>query len=254
MNLFKLTAACGVALCMLQPAAFAQTKNELKKQVTDLEAQAATLRNDVITLENENDKLSSENRNYLERMNILNSQVTQMQRDYDALNQNYKLLESENQQLKASSGASTWGGTSGSSGSGSWGSPGTSTGSTQPPATGSSGYLPYPQDNRKCAYYQDKLEPNQTYTELYNKLESSGWGIQVFASSNLCQAAEKAEAFKQEHKLYKTYLRCKSVGGRTFYAVVYGSLKDEAQAKTYLTNFKKIAKAPWGTGPFLVQH
>jgi len=111
-----------------------------------------------------------------------------------------------------------------------------------------------PNDTRRCAVLQGTLESGYSYTERFTRLNSYGWGIQVYAYYNLCQASEKAEEFKKYYKMYRTYIHVKEVNGRKMYAVVYGSLKDYDQAKIYCDNFKKIVKDPEAKGAFLIQH
>ena len=44
------------------------------------------------------------------------------------------------------------------------------------------------------------------------------------------------------------------MNGKKIYSVVYGSLKDEAQARTYTELFKKNARVKERSSAFMVQH
>ncbi len=217
----------------------AQTKRQLREENAQLKDQNARLTQEVDQLEQTNDRLMQENQSFVQQNRTLRDQVIEIQRENTTLTTDLQQAESEAEKLQARLDALAT-------------SP--STGGT----TGGGGIIggntPDPNDTRKCAYYQNRLKANTTYTELYNELHSEGWGIQVFSSGSLCQAAEKAEEFKKSYKLYNTYLRCKEVNGRYVYAVIYGSLKDHGQAKTYLANFKRVALSQWGGSAFLVQH
>jgi len=111
-----------------------------------------------------------------------------------------------------------------------------------------------PNDKRPCAVNQAKLAANQSYFLTLNKLNTKGWGIQIYSYSTLCMALEKAQEFSKQYKMYNTYIRVKEVDGRRVFSVIYGSLKDEASARSYCENFRKIAKDNEGQNAFIVQH
>ncbi|MCS6832645.1 MAG: SPOR domain-containing protein [Flammeovirgaceae bacterium] len=114
---------------------------------------------------------------------------------------------------------------------------------------------PDPHDKRPCARMQHSLKAGSYFPETLSRLNSKGWGIQVYSFSSLCQAVEKAKEFSQYYHMYKTYIRVKDVGdGKKTYSVVYGTLKDEQQARIYLENFKRIAQDKEGQNAFLVNH
>lgn len=210
----------------------AQSRKKLKEEVAKLQQEIVRLTQDLTTAESQVDQLRQENQRYAEQNAAMSSQVTQLQQDNLALSQQYQQVLKD---YEASQG-------------GVGGTDMINTGSsTAPPVGGVAG------DSRKCAYYQNKLTPNTSYTEYFNVLQSDGFGIQVFSTKSLCQAAEYAEKFKKDFKMYKTYLRCKQIGGNQMYAVVYGSLKDKAQANTYLRNLKKKYTSKF-KGSFVVQH
>lgn len=232
-----------IVALMAAPNLQAQSKKTLRETVSQLETEVQTLTQENNQMDIVNERLRQENQAYVEQNSTMRSQVGQLQRENDALRADNESLVGENENLKNRVNALT--AIPGS---------GTSTGGfpTTGGTTGTGGTID-PNDTRKCAHYQGRLNPGISYTENYTVLESDGWGLQVYASSNLCQAAEKAETFKAQYKLYKTYIRCKEVNGAYIYAVVYGSLREHDQATTYLNNFRKISGS-WGANAFLVQH
>jgi uncharacterized phage infection (PIP) family protein YhgE len=214
----------------------AQSRKKLKEEVAKLQQEIVRLTQDLTTAEAQTEQLRQENQRYAEQNAAMSSQVTQLQQDNLALSQQYQQVVTDYEALQ------------GATGTGAGTMPGTSVGgSTAPPVGGAAG------DSRKCAYYQNKLTPNTSYTEYFNVLQSDGFGIQVFSTKSLCQAAEYAEKFKKDFKMYKTYIRCKQIGGSQMYAVVYGSLKDKGQANTYLRNLKNKYSSKF-KGSFVVQH
>jgi len=226
-----------IVALMAAPQLHAQSKKKMRETISQLETEVQTLTQENNQLDAVSERLREENQAYVEQNGTLRSQVGQLQRENDALRGDNENLISENEGLKARVDAlanSPIGGTGGTTGGG---------GNTAID----------PNDTRKCAHNQGRLSPGVSYTENYTAINSDGWGLQVYASSNLCQAAEKAEEFKSKYRLYKTYIRCKEVNGNFIYAVVYGSLREREQAKTYMNNFKKISGS-WGANAFLVQH
>ncbi|MEZ4686019.1 MAG: SPOR domain-containing protein [Bacteroidia bacterium] len=218
----------------------AQSRKALKEEVAKLQQEIVRLTQDLTTAEAQVDQLQQENQRYAEQNAAMSTQVTQLQQDNLALSQQYQQVLKDYESLQGGSGTGTFPGTSGGTG--------TSAGTTAPPTSGTAS-----DDSRKCAYYQNKLTPNTSYTEYFNVLQSDGFGIQVFSSKSLCQAAEYAETFKKDFQLYKTYIRCKQIGGGQMYAVIYGSLKDKQQTQTYLNNLKQKYSSKF-KGSFVVQH
>ncbi|MEM6260980.1 MAG: SPOR domain-containing protein [Bacteroidota bacterium] len=225
-----LTAFCFCTFGSLQ----AQSKKKLKEEVQQLTEENRRLDAENSQLERQTSALVEENRRFIEQNTQLRSQVTQLQRDFDDVSTRYTALSAEHDALKGSMA------------------------STNPYGTGStrdnSTYAPDPTDTRDCARKQGTLRPNTSYTERFNPLNSQGWGLQIYAFRNLCQAVEKAAEFRKQYKLYKTYIRVKEVNGTRIYAVIYGSLREKDQAETYKNNFRKIAKDEGGKNAFLVQH
>lgn len=218
----------------------AQTKRELKDENAKLKQEVTRLNQDVIAAEARSQTLAESNKRYQEQNAAMNAQVVQLQQDNLALNKQYQDLLRDYEAMKASTGMN---GNNPSAGNFPGG--GIPVGPSGVPAPGN--------DNRKCAYYQGKLTANTSYTAFFNELQSDGYGLQVFSSKSLCQASEYAEKFKKDFSMYKTYLRCKQVGNSQMYAVVYGSLRDRAQASTYLSNLKKKYNRQF-KGSFVVQH
>ena len=218
----------------------AQSRKKLKEEVAKLQQEIVRLTQDLTTAEAQVEQLQQENQRYAEQNAAMSTQVTQLQQDNLALSQQYQQVLKDYEALQGATGTGTFptGGT------------GTGTATTTPPGTGTGSAAG---DSRKCAYYQNKLTPNTSYTEYFNVLQSDGFGIQVFSSKSLCQTAEYAETFKKDFKLYKTYIRCKQIGGSQMYAVIYGSLKDKGQTQTYLNNLKKKYSSKF-RGSFVVQH
>jgi cell division protein FtsB len=244
MNSVKNVLICLLIALFSFSTAYGQSKKKLREQIADLETEVATLTQENIQMEQVNERLRQENQAYVEQNSTLRSQVGQLQRENDALRVDNQALETENETLEQRVEALAGGPIS---------TGGIGTGTTTGGTTGG-GLVSDPNDTRKCAYFQGRLTPGVSYTETYEAISNDGWGIQVYASSNLCQAAEKAESFKKNYRLYKTYVRCKQVGSGYVYAVIYGTLKYEDQAKTYLRNFKKLPNNQWGANAFLVQH
>ncbi|MFK7970596.1 MAG: hypothetical protein AB8F95_09520 [Bacteroidia bacterium] len=214
----------------------AQSRKKLKEEIAKLQQENVRLSQDLTTAEAAVEQLQQENQRYAEQNAAMSAQVTQLQQDNLALSQQYQTVLKDCQNAPGAGTGATAGGGS----------------ATAPPTGG--GVAPSG-DSRKCAYYQNKLTPNTSYTEYFNVLQSSGYGIQVFSSKSLCQAAEFAEKFKKNYNYngYKTYLRCKQVGGAQMYAVVYASLREKSQASTYLRNLKSKDRKTFG-GSFIVQH
>lgn len=227
-----------IVALMAAPTLQAQSKKTLRETVSQLETEVQTLTQENNQMDLVNERLRQENQAYVGQNSTMRSQVGQLQRENDAMRTDNEALVGENENLRSRVEVLTT----------IPGGGGTTTGGF--PTTGGT---VDPNDTRKCAHYQGKLSPGVSYTENYTVLNSDGWGLQVYASSNLCQAGEKAETFKAKYRLYKTYIRCKEVNGTYIYAVIYGSLREREQAKTYLNNFKKIS-GNWGATAFLVQH
>ncbi len=241
MRTIQKIAVFSIIVLMAMPALQAQSKKTLRETVSQLETEVQTLTQENNQMDLVNTRLREENQAYVEQNSTLRSQVGQLQRENDALRTDNGSLVQENEKLKnrVDALASLPGG-------------GTTANTGGFPTTGD-GTAIDPNDTRKCAHFQGRLSPNVSYTEDYTILNSEGWGLQVYASRSLCQAAEKAEEFKGKYSLYKTYIRCKEVNGTYLYAVIYGSLREQDQARTYLNNFKKISGS-WGANAFLVQH
>lgn len=228
------------------PSAFAQSKKELKEEVVRLTGELTTSKRENDALDTRNKELQQENQKATTKLASLESEnaalkeeVASKDKAYQLLNSNYSALQTQSAATAATGGGSGKGGSA---------------------AAGASGKTPKelakvdPNDTRKCARNQGKLLPGFSYTEDFARLNSRGYGLQVYSYYNLCQATEKADEFKKQYTMYKTYIHVKEVDGVMTYAVVYGSLKDYETAKNYGENFRKIAKNPIEQGAFVVQH
>jgi len=211
----------------------AQSKKALREENTLLQTQVQTLQRQTQTL-------SVENRNLQQKNQLISKAVDRLRQDSSAMAMEYKLLSDDFVALQNSSTANTSGGNK--------------NGSSNAFAVGGTS-APDPNDSRPCARKQSQLSAGYSYfINTLGKLNSDGWGVQVYSFDNLCTAVERAEEFSSYYRMYKTYIRVKQVNGQTRYSVVYGSLRDEAQARTYCENFRKIAKDEEGRNAFIVQH
>lgn len=200
----------------------AQSKKKLREEIKELKAANTQLRNENRKLKYEKDQLEEEKKQIVDLTTFFEEEVYRLRKDsaqYHTAFEEVKLKKAEfEEQNKANV------------------------------------YKPDPNDNRPCARQQSSLAPGSYFRETLNPLASSGWGVQVFSFSSLCQAQEKAEEFSAKYHMWKTYIMVKEVNGQKVFSVVYGTLRDEQQARTYCENFKKVASGPEAANAFLVQH
>lgn len=222
----------GVLMLGLSPA-HAQSKKKLREENSLLKTQVQTLQRQTKTL-------AADNRNLQQKNQMVGKVVNRLRQDSAAMAMEYKLLSDDFVALQNSNTTSNAiGGTTG--------------GSTN--VFGGTTAAPDPNDTRACARKQGQLSAGSSYfINTLSKLNSDGWGVQVYSFGNLCQAVERAEEFSSYYRMYKTYIRVKEVNGQRRFSVIYGSLRDEAQARTYCENFRKIAKDEEGRNAFIVQH
>ena len=214
------------ALCVgfLNPIQ-AQTKKELKAENAQLKAANTVLQQRVQTLEKEKKQLllSSEN---------LKGSITRLRRDSAVASMDYKLLSDEYTNYKKEVIVAK---------------------EKIEEETGKT-FLD-PNDTRPCAIKQAQLEAGYSYEYgSLQKIRTKGYGVQVYSYSSLCNALEKAEDFTSYYRMYKTYIKVKIVNGQKVFSVVYGSLKDENQARTYTRLFKENARVKERSSAFMVQH
>jgi hypothetical protein len=209
-------------------AAFSQTKKQLETEITRLQEQIFALSQENMLLRQQRDQLTQQNETLSGGQVAMQAEISRLERRIAVMEQEYQDLADAYEKMKTGSLVSS-------------AAPG--------PITG-----PDRSESTTCSLLENQLTDNTSYTLDYSKLNSNGWGVQVYSFSSLCQAETKARAFSQKYKLYKTYIRVKRVNGRRIYSVVYGSLKDEAQARTYCNNFRKIAKDKEGKSAFVIQH
>jgi hypothetical protein len=226
---------------------FGQTKKALREEIAQLQAQVNQLNLDKTVLEQEKTAVVAANKSMNSENLALKSQVAGLQDDMEDCNQDYANLMADYQSLLAGGTVTTTPSTpkppATTGGSGSSVTPSTTTGAV----IGSSG-------GSTCASMENALLANNTYHLNYTLAPAGGWGVQIYSFSSLCQAEKKAREFAKDFTMYETYIKVKVAGGKKLFAVVYGSMPNKAQAQTYLTNFKKIAKDPAQKTAFLVQH
>lgn len=230
MKTLKIVSVCVLLSLVSFSGAFAQTKKQLKAEVERLREELFALNQDNLVLKHQRDELTTQNETYAGNQNALQTEINRLERRIGVMEQEYEDLADAYQDIredKLASGEGTGGGV----------------------ITG-----PDRSESRTCALLETQLTENTSYALDYTRLSSDGWGVQVYSFSTLCQAEEKAAVFSQKYKMYKTYIRVKQVNGRRIYSVVYGSLKDQQQARTYCNNFRKIAKDKAGKSAFIVQH
>jgi outer membrane murein-binding lipoprotein Lpp len=198
----------------------------------DLRTQNTMLRTTIGTLEAENSKLKTRTSQLESEVEVLKTDKARLaeelenaKKDNQALSADYEALAAEFEALKAKF-----------------------------EATGSSASSD-PNDRRPCRLLENKLATNSSYfVDSFNRLNTQGWGLQLYSFNNLCAAMEKAVEFRQYYRMWKTYITVKEINGKRMFTVVYGSMKDELQARTYLQNFRKIARDVEGKNAFLIQH
>lgn len=226
------------------PSLQAQSKSQLRKQVSQLQNDNAQMTKDNLLLKRRNDQLVKAYESLETDTKDMRGEMQGLQKDLDSIAWSHNQLKLAYEELKQQGG------------SGVAALPAYTSSPVAEPASTVVVFAdhPEPNDTRKCANLHYVLPPNTTYTLDYQELNSAGWGVQVYSFGTLCKAADKAAEFSAKYKLYKTYIRVKDVKGKRTFSVIYGSLKDHAQAKTYCQNFRKIAKDPSGKSAFLVQH
>ncbi len=208
--------------------ASAQRKKVLKEDIETLEVKnnELTLKNKTLTVENS--RLIKENKTYVEEIKRLRSDSVAVNTDYKILAdkfQDYKKDASMRAQLEKAANA-----------------------------TKTSASYVDPTDKRECAVKQNSLKVDQSYRINLNPIDYQGWGVQIYSYSTLCAAVEKATEFSKSYSSFNTYIRVKQVNGERVFAVIYGSLKDAQQARTYCENFRKNVPLPEAKNAFLVKH
>lgn len=211
----------------------AQSKKTLKAEIEQLKAANTVLQQKTQSLLEENKKLESQNA-------ALKAAADRLKRDSAVTALDYKLLNDDYKQFKAKVIAEKQKATDASNG-------GADDGSITDVVLGD--------NNNPCAIRQAQLEPGYSYdSDGLKRIRTQGYGVQVYSYSNLCNALEKASEFKSYYRMYKTYIAVKRVGNRKMFSVVYGSLKDEQQARTYTRLFKENGRVKERAGAFMVQH
>lgn len=207
----------------------AQSKKKLKAEIDQLKAANTVLQQKVKALEEEKQNLAAQSTS-------LKAEAVRLKRDSATSATDYKILSSEYTTFKEKVIAERQKtGTDGDDGS------------ITDVILGDS--------NKPCVQRQKKLEAGYSYdAKTLQRIPTKGYGVQVYSYSSLCNAEEKANEFMNYYRMYKTYIKVKMVGNSKVFSVVYGSLKDADQARTYTNLFKKNARVKERQGAFMVQH
>ena len=226
MKNLQLSALLMVLMCVaLSIQVQAQTKKQLKAENAQLKAANTVLQQRVQELEKEKKQMNVNNE-------IMKEHLLRLRRDSATASMDYQLLSAEYTKFKEDMAEKN---------------------KKVEEETGE-GFLDE-DDTRPCALKQAQLEAGFSYDAVsLSRVRTKGYGVQVYSYSNLCNALEKAEDFMKYYKMYKTYIKVKYVNGKKRYSVVYGSLKDEGQARTYTELFKKNARVKERASAFLVRH
>lgn len=236
MNFGKPTIWITALAFILAAPALAQSKKEMKEEIVRLKEQVTQLTTENENLDARNRQLQAESQKATGRVSALESENSALRQELSSKDQAYKLLSSNYEAVQQQAAA-------------------TQAAVEQKQQAKQQQIAVDPNDKRKCAHYQSKLQAGYSYNEDFVKLNSKGYGLQVYSYYNLCQASEKAEEFKKSYKMYNTYIHVKKdAEGNSLYCVVYGSLKDYDQARTYCENFRKVAPDPIAAGAFVIQH
>ncbi len=201
----------------------AQTKKKLKDEVKELKTANTQLRNENRKLKYEKEQADQEKKQIVDLTTFFENEVYRLRKDSAEYHAAYQAAVQKVTEQQAKKEENT--------------------------------YRADPNDSRVCAQKQASLKAGYSYfRDSFGRLNSKGWGVQVFTFSSLCQAQEKADEFAAKYHMWKTYIKVKEVNGEKVFAVVYGTLRDEQQARTYCENFKQIASGPEAKNAFLVQH
>ncbi|MGB0524162.1 MAG: hypothetical protein ACPGJS_14435 [Flammeovirgaceae bacterium] len=212
----------------------AQSKKKLKAENEQLKAANTVLQQKTQSLQSENKALENKN-------NKLKADITRMKRDSAVNAMDYKLLNDEYTDFKKKVIAERQKAADAAKGGG------VDDGSITDVVLGDS--------NNPCAIRQAQLEAGYSYdADGLRRIRTEGYGVQVYSYRNLCNAIEKADEFMSYYRMYKTYIRVKMIGNSKVFSVVYGSLKDEQQARTYMRLFKENARVKERDSAFLIQH
>lgn len=214
----------------------AQSKKKLKTENEQLKAANTVLQQKTKSLQEENKALSNRN-------TALKASMTKLKRDSAVAAMDYKLLSDEYKDFKKRAIEERRKVEEANNGGGGVADDGSITD------------VILGDNNNPCAIRQAQLEAGYSYdTEGLKRIRTKGYGVQVYSYRNLCNAMEKANEFKTYYRMYKTYIKVKMVGNSKVFSVVYGSLKDEQQARTYVNLFKKNARVKERSSAFLTQH
>ncbi|MFT5916579.1 MAG: septal ring-binding cell division protein DamX [Bacteroidia bacterium] len=203
----------------------AQTKKKLKAENEQLKASNTILQQRVQVLEKDKRALSLKNEAF-------GSNITRLRRDSAVASMDYKLMSDEFTKYRATMVENS------------------------KKVEEKTGYtLVDPNDTRPCAVKQAQLEAGYSYEYgTLKRIRTKGYGVQIYSYGSLCNALDKASEFTNYYQMYKTYIMVKIVNNKKIFSVVYGSLKDEQQARTYTDLFKQNARVKERSSAFMVQH
>ena len=207
----------------------AQSKKKLKEEIDQLKAANTVLQQKTKKLEEEKISLSNQNTALKAEALRLKRDSSKSATDYNTLSTEYDSFKKKVIDERQKTGT------------------GTDDGAITDVLLGDS--------NKPCLMRQSKLEAGYSYdAKTLQRIPTKGYGVQVYSYSNLCNAEEKANEFMKYYRMYKTYIKVKTVGTQKVFSMVYGSLKDANQARTYTRLFKENARVKERQGAFMVQH
>lgn len=223
-----------VLVLFFSTSSFAQSKKKLKQMNAQLTTENTELRKSKTELEKKSNSLQAMNDQMKYEVEGLKADISSLQQKNESLQSEANSLSEANEAYEEKLASYS---TSGSGGN-------VATAGNNMPANSS-----------QCSSRQGELQDNKTYfVDLSSQIISHGWGVQVYATANLCDAQGYAEKFQDHYKMWKTYVKVSDQNGNQVYSVVYGSLKYQDQAKVYLENFKKIGRNDDERNAVLIQH
>ncbi len=230
-----------VALCA---SSFGQSKKKLKAEIENQQQEIARLTQRNQQLEQKNASLQQVYESALRDKRTLEEELTNLQRELNSLNQDYRELQVAYDNLI--------GGGTPDNVAGNFNNNNDSF-NNLPPAT-NPGATSGPSRSMPCNQAGPMLAIGTTYTLDYGAVPANGYGVQIAAYQDLCQALNAASTFSQRNTQLQTYLRVKNVNSRRFYSVVYGILPSRQQASSYSDNLRRSGRPGQGKGAFVIQH
>lgn len=239
-----------VAVCM---AGFGQSKKKLRDEIENQQQEIARLTTRNQQLEQKSANLQQIYESALRDKRALEEELTNLQRELNSLNQDYRELQIAYEKLIGGDNSGAVAGTTPGTGTGT--GTGFDTGFDTPttPAT-NPGNNNGPSRSMPCNQAGPMLTLGTTYTLEYGAVPANGYGVQIAAYQDPCQALNAASSFQRNHTQLQTYLRVKNVNGRRFYSIVYGILPSRQQASNFSDSLRRTGGPGQGQGAFVVQH